>query len=141
MNFLKQQIEKIIMLISGVLMISSIAIWAPVCQKPLELFRKNGDVKYMAMKCRHTSKLLIYLSIILIVMAIISMIKNKRPTYIPVVIGVMMLVSVNHKYGIGMCKTGIGMECEATRTWIYICGALAIISGVIAIWKEKKLAK
>ncbi len=138
MNKIKSNMGTILMIISGLIMIGSIKIWAPVCSEPLELFRANGDVKYMSMKCVHNSKLLMYLSIILIVVGLFSFIKNKKQIVLPIVIGILMMISVSHDYGIGMCKTGIGMECEATRLWINIVGALSIISGLVSAFLVKK---
>ncbi len=138
MNKIKSGIEGILLIVSGLIMIGAIKIWSPVCQSMLELYRKNGDVKFMNMKCAHTSKLLIYLSILLIILGLISVIKGVKFGVLPVVIGIMMMVSMSSDYGIGMCRTGVGMACEKTRLWIYISGSIAILSGVIAMIRGRK---
>ncbi len=132
------KLDSILMMLSGLIMIGAIKIWAPVCQSVLELYRKNGDVKFMSMKCAHTSKLLLYLSIILIIMGLVSSIRGTKFGIVPIVIGALMILSMSSDYGIGMCRTGVGMECEQTRLWIYSSGSLAILSGIMGMITKRK---
>ncbi len=139
MDKIKSNIGSIIAMISGFLMIGAVKIWAPVCQKQLELFWKSGDVKFTNMKCYYTERVVIYLSVILIVMMIIAIIENTKPVVVPSIIAFFMYISTTKgNLGIGMCKTGIGMQCEGTRTWIYGVAVAILVSALINFFMKKR---
>ncbi len=140
MKNLKNYLGNIISIIASILTLGAVKIWAPVCQKQLELYWESGDVKLMNMRCFFTEKAVIYLSVILIVLAVIALVKKTKPVILPILIGALYYVSTTKgALGLGMCKTGIGMQCEQTRYWIYAAAVLAIVAGIINfIFKDKK---
>ncbi len=132
MEKIKKNIGSFLALVSGLLMLGAVKIWAPVCNKQLELYWKNGDFKQMPMKCFYTEKVVIYLSVILVALAVMAIIKEKQPVLIPILVGIFLYISTTGgALGIGLCRPGGDMPCTVTRVWIYFTAVAAILSGVI----------
>ncbi len=136
----KKNIGTIIALISGLLMLGAVKIWAPVCQKQLDLYWKSGDYKQMHMKCFFTEKAVIYLAVILVITSLAALIKKQKIVIIPILVGLFLYLSTtNGSLGIGLCKPGGDMLCTATRTWIYIVAGTSFLAGIINfILRDKK---
>ena len=63
----KRKFSGIITLIASILMIGSVKVWAPVCQKSLEL--ANGGECHM--KCFYYGQIMMYVGILLLAEAIV----------------------------------------------------------------------
>ncbi len=132
MNKLKDNLGSVIALFSGLTMLGAIQLWAPICQRQLDLYWKNGDYKQVHMNCFYTEKAVIYLSIILIALALAALFKGQKIVLAPILVGIFLYLSTSRgDFGIGLCKPGPDMECTITRVWIFSMAALSILGGII----------
>ena len=126
----KRKFSGIITLIASILMIGSVKVWAPVCQKSLEL--ANGGECHM--KCFYYGQIMMYVGILLLAEAIVLILlkHTKAAGIIVIVTGILMLLITNGNIGIGVCPNP-DMMCNSTAFWGRICSILAIAGGILAI--------
>ena len=120
-----------IVVLVGFIVIGSILIWSPVCEKMIEL--ANGNMTHM--RCFYTGQASVLLSIVLIVAGIESLLMNTRKPWTFMAIGIMLLVvTSNSVLGIGICMKDT-MPCHGTAAWIRGGGILTIIYGLVSLVK------
>ena len=115
------------------LIILSLLIFVPVCDKLVEL--ANGNTTFM--KCHYTSRAAILLSAILIFLSLESIVKKTfNPlTIIAIALG-LILVTIDG-LGIGLCKNS-EMACHISKNWIRVPAVLIILSALGLAFKNKK---
>lgn len=127
----------VIQILTGLIMIGSIFIWAPVCEGLLELV--NG--KMVHMKCYYTGQATLQLSIIIIVASIESLITKKNRPWTIIIIGILMIINTfTSIIGIGVCMNET-MSCQITKLWIRGGGIVTIICGLISLFSGQRQVK
>lgn len=120
----------LILIFTGLIIIGSILIWAPVCENLLEL--ANGNMVHM--KCYYTGQASILLSIILIVSGIESLLTKSSHPWTFIAIGIIVtIITFTSKLGIGICMKET-MSCHDTAIWIRGGGIITVICGLISLF-------
>ncbi|MBU5257096.1 DUF4418 family protein [Tissierella praeacuta] len=120
----------LILIFTGLIIIGSILIWAPVCENLLEL--ANGNMVHM--KCYYTGQASILLSIILIVSGIESLLTKSSHPWTFIAIGIMVtIITFTSKLGIGICMKET-MSCHDTAIWIRGGGIITVTCGLISLF-------
>ncbi|WP_313757711.1 DUF4418 family protein [Tissierella sp.] len=120
----------LILIFTGLIIIGSILIWAPVCENLLEL--ANGNMVHM--KCYYTGQASILLSIILVVSGIESLLTKSSHPWTFIAIGIMVtIITFTSKLGIGICMKET-MSCHDTAIWIRGGGIITVTCGLISLF-------
>ncbi|MEY8415943.1 DUF4418 family protein [Tissierella praeacuta] len=120
----------LILIFTGLIIIGSILIWAPVCENLLEL--ANGNMVHM--KCYYTGQASILLSIILVVSGIESLLTRSSHPWTFIAIGIMVtIITFTSKLGIGICMKET-MSCHDTAIWIRGGGIITVTCGLISLF-------
>ena len=129
----KRKISGISILIAAIFMIGAVKVWAPVCQKSLEL--ANGGETHM--KCFYYGTTMMYIGVLLLAEAIVMFfVKNTRAVgIIAVVTGLLMIALTSGNIGIGVCPNP-EMMCNSTALWGRIGAVVAMFGGIVAIIGE-----
>ncbi len=130
MNLRNLRFVNLVLIFTGLIIIGSILIWAPVCENLLEL--ASGNMVHM--KCYYTGQASILLSIILIISAIESLITKSSHPWTIIAIGITVtIITYTSKLGIGICMKET-MSCHGTAIWIRGGGIITVICGFISLF-------
>lgn len=122
----------IIQIITSLVLLGAKFIWAPVCSGILTL--ENGSTAHM--KCYYTGQLVMVLGIILLFTSLMASGATKDHSkfqLLIIMIGILLLLAPTSAI-IGICSKA-KMACHHTAAWMRGCGAVAVLSAIIGLWK------
>lgn len=137
MNFFKQhqnKISSILLILAGVLILSALYYFAPVCTKQIMLFNKAGDEILKPMGCNHTADAAQVIAFILIALGIDAWFSSKIRIS-PIIMGGILLILPMHgdiPCAMGICK--MDMPCHTTAIWLRFAGGISILSGMLSFF-------
>ena len=115
--------------LAALLLLGAVFIWAPVCQKTIQLASGSST----PMRCFYTGKAAVMLAIVTLALSVELLVRKKAVAFPYIAAGVLLvLLPAGGTLGIGICAAD-GMACHATALWIYISGGLLILSGIAGL--------
>ena len=111
---------------------------APVCGGMLELV--SG--KEVHMKCYYTAVVFVFIAVVLLVNALLSM--AVKPSVVSgvmtIVVALLVFAALNEAIGIGICAKA-EMACQMTAPYAKLCAGIEIICGAAYTFLAKKFDK
>lgn len=121
-----------LVILTAIILLASIHIWATVCTGTVELASGNTA----PMKCHYTSVAETVLAIILIFVGIEGIIQKKLSFLTLISIGIfMILIPLKTPLSIGVCMKE--MACHTTAVWTKASGGIIALLGVLGIFIQK----
>ena len=123
-----KNISGVLLAADALLLFLCVKVFAPVCTGTVETVAG----KQMPMKCHYTSVVLIFLSILLLANAVVSLVtkQGKACGIMAIVISVFVFVVFSDTMGIGICMKP-EMACHVTAPFAKLLAVVQIIIGAI----------
>lgn len=115
------------MAISGLLLLATPTLLAPVCDKLIEL--KNGNLTYM--RCHYTQQATLIMAGLVLLLAIVALFQERTTLRaMGWLLAGMGLAVALVPVVIGVCKSPT-MPCRETAVWLYAEGGLMMVVGLL----------
>lgn len=114
--------------------LGAVKLWAPVCDKMLEL--ANGNQVHM--KCFYTGQAAVALSVVLLVCALMAFLAkkdHKKLLVVSAVGGVMLFLLFTNL--IGVCASDT-MSCQSTALWGKLAAAITVAASLAGLFTGKE---
>jgi len=111
---------------------------APVCGGMLELV--SG--KQVHMKCRYAANVFVFIAIVLLINAVLSLIVKSSVVsgIMTIVVALLVYATLNDAFGVGICANP-HMACQMTAPYVKVCAVVEIICGIVYTLIAKKEEK
>lgn len=108
---------------------------APVCGGMLELV--SG--KQVHMKCYYASVVFVFIAVVLLINAVLSM--TVKPSIVSgvmtIVVALLVFAALNDSIGIGICANP-EMACQMTAPYVKVCATVEVFCGAAYVFVAKK---
>lgn len=125
----QKRISVMILLLSAVLMIGALYIWASPCEGMLRI--EGGMTTYM--KCHYFIVVGSGIAFLCVAFAVHIFMKKEIPSIPMMTLGFLsILTTISDPLGIGICQAD-GMPCHTTALWMKIIGGILILCGIYSL--------
>ncbi len=119
---------QVVSLLSALVVLGAVLVWAPPCAGSLEL--ANGNM--VPMRCAYAGKAAVLLAVVLAVVCLAALATKKSATVAIVALSVaLVVVTFNTPFSAGVCSAA-DMACQTTAVWLRVCGIVSAAAALVA---------